>query len=143
MPTPHPSLPAGTAPTPGVVHTPSRLPVAETVTGLTEAIESAGATVFLVLDQAAEARAVGLALRDTVLVVFGSPSAGTPVMAASPTAAVDLPLKIVVWADDAGGVWMTTLSGQWLAERHGLPADGARPLGAAAAFVAAVAASTS
>jgi uncharacterized protein (DUF302 family) len=56
--------------------------------------------------------------------------AGTPLMQSAPVAALDLPLKVLVWADDQGAVWMTYLSPQWLAERHGIPGDLAKPLGA-------------
>jgi len=74
-----------------------------------------------VIDQAAEARQAGLDLRDTVLVIFGSPAAGTPVMAARPLAAIDLPLKILVW-DDGGQTWVSYYSPATLATRHRLPA---------------------
>jgi uncharacterized protein (DUF302 family) len=101
-----------------------------TVEHLGEVIEAAGAKLFAVIDHSGEAERVGLALRDTKLVVFGNPSAGTPVMQASPLAALDLPLKVLVWADDEGTVWMSYLEGQWLANRHGVAADLARPLSA-------------
>ena len=73
--------------------------VAETVSLFTEILRAKRLKIFSVIDQRAEAQAVGLELRETVLVVFGSPMQGTPVMAASPLAALDLPLKILVWAD--------------------------------------------
>jgi uncharacterized protein (DUF302 family) len=73
--------------------------VAETVARLTGLLDARGVKVFAVIDQAAEAKAAGLALRETVLVIFGNPAAGTPVMDASPLAALDLPLKVLVWAD--------------------------------------------
>ena len=74
-------------------------PVADTVARLTGMISARGMKVFAVIDQAAEAGQVGLALRETTLVIFGSPEAGTPVMAAAPLAALDLPLKVLIWAD--------------------------------------------
>jgi len=74
--------------------------VAETVARFTELAKAKGVKVFGVIDQAAEARQAGLKLRDTVLVIFGNPAAGTPVMAAAPLAALDLPLKFVVWDDE-------------------------------------------
>jgi uncharacterized protein (DUF302 family) len=77
----------------------SRRSVADTVAELTGMVSAKGMKVFGVIDQAAEARQVGLSLRETTLVLFGSPKAGTPVMAASPLAALDLPLKVLVWAD--------------------------------------------
>ena len=76
----------------------SRQSVAGTVAKLTGMISAKGMRLFAVIDQAAEARQAGLALRETTLVIFGSPEAGTP-MAASPLAALDLPLKVLVWAD--------------------------------------------
>jgi uncharacterized protein (DUF302 family) len=77
----------------------SRQSVADTVAKLTGMITAKGMRLFAVIDQAAEAREVGLTLRETTLVMFGSPKAGTPVMAASPLAALDLPLKVLIWAD--------------------------------------------
>ncbi len=74
--------------------------VPDTVNRLTEMVEAKGIKVFAVIDHSGEAERVGLKLRDTKLVVFGSPKAGTPVMVAAPLAALDLPLKILVWADD-------------------------------------------
>jgi uncharacterized protein (DUF302 family) len=75
--------------------------------------------LFAVIDQRAEAQGTGLELRETVLVIFGSPAAGTPVMAASPLAAVDLPLKILVWDDD-GETKVSYTAPAALAARHGL-----------------------
>jgi uncharacterized protein (DUF302 family) len=77
----------------------SRQSVADTVAKLTGMIVAKGMRLFAVIDQAAEARQAGLTLRETTLVIFGSPQAGTPVMAASPLAALDLPLKVLIWAD--------------------------------------------
>ena len=75
--------------------------VHETAAKLTAIISAKGMKLFAVIDQAAEARQVGLTLRETMLVIFGSPKAGTPVMAASPLSALDLPLKVLIWADGA------------------------------------------
>jgi uncharacterized protein (DUF302 family) len=77
----------------------SRQPVPDTVAKLTAMIAAKGMRLFAVIDQAAEARQAGLTLRETTLVLFGSPAAGTPVMAAAPLSALDLPLKVLVWAD--------------------------------------------
>jgi uncharacterized protein (DUF302 family) len=132
-------LPEGTVAVPGITHRRSKDAVPETVEGLRRLIEGAGATVFAVVDQSGAAEAVGLTLRPTVLIVFGNPSAGTPVMQASPLSAMDLPLKILVWEDDAGQVWMTSLSAQWLAERYGLSGDLVQPLGAPGALIGRVA----
>jgi uncharacterized protein (DUF302 family) len=78
----------------------SPLTVADTVTRLTGIINSKGLRLFDVIDQRAEAQKAGLDMRDTVLVIFGSPAAGTPVMVASPLSAIDLPLKVLIWDDD-------------------------------------------
>jgi uncharacterized protein (DUF302 family) len=128
--------PAGTAPVEGIVNTRSALPVADTVERLSELIGAAGATLFGIIDQSCEAEQAGLTLRDTKLLIFGNPAAGTPVMAAKPLAALDLPLKILVWQDDDGAAWMTYLDPAWLAARHGLTGDLAAPLRAPAALTA-------
>jgi uncharacterized protein (DUF302 family) len=73
--------------------------VSDTVARLTELVAAKGMRLFVVIDQAAEARKAGLQLRETTMVIFGSPAAGTPVMVAEPLAALDLPLKVLVWAD--------------------------------------------
>jgi uncharacterized protein (DUF302 family) len=73
--------------------------IEETVARLTELIAGRGMKIFDVIDQSAEARSVGLHLRPTILVIFGNPVAGTTVMDAAPLTALDLPLKVLVWAD--------------------------------------------
>jgi uncharacterized protein (DUF302 family) len=97
-------------------------PVAGTVSKLTGMISAKGIKLFAVIDQSAEARQAGLSLRDTTLVIFGSPAAGTPVMAAAPLAALDLPLKVLVWDDD-GQTKVSYYSPGALAARHHLGAD--------------------
>ena len=97
----------------------SHLSVNETVAKLTGMIGAKGMKLFAVIDQAAEARPVGLSLRETVLVIFGSPAAGTPVMAASPLSALDLPLKVLVWSDD-GQTQVSYYAPAALAARHHL-----------------------
>ena len=131
--------PAGTVPVDGIVNTRSPLPLAETVERLSQLIGAAGATLFGVIDQSCEAEQAGLTLRDTKLLIFGNPAAGTPVMAAAPLAALDLPLKILVWQDDDATVWMTHLDPAWLAARYGLARELTAPLGAPAALTARVA----
>ena len=132
--------PAGTTATSGIVSRRSPAGVAETVNRLREAIETAGAKVFAVIDQSAEARHAGLELRDTRMVIFGNPSAGTQMMQVAPLVALDLPLRLLVWADDAATVWMTYLSPDWVTQRYGLTPGQARPLGALEALTAKVAA---
>lgn len=101
--------------------------VPDTVERLRGLPEARHLKVFDVIDQRAEAAAAGLTLRETVLVLFGSPAAGTPVMDAVPLAALDLPLKLLVW-DDEGTTRVSYLPPQALAARHGLSADQAAAL---------------
>jgi len=124
----------------GIVTKLSPLPVAGTVAKLTGIISAKGVKLFAVIDQSAEARQAGLSLRDTTLVIFGSPAAGTPVMAASPLAALDLPLKVLVW-DDEGQTKVTYYSPAALAARYHLSADLARNLAAIDALTDALVAS--
>jgi uncharacterized protein (DUF302 family) len=113
---------AGAAETTGnIVTKVSRLSVADTVKALTGIIDSAGLRLFAVIDQRAEALRARLDLRDTVLVIFGSPAAGTPVMAAAPLAALDLPLKVLVW-DDNGQTKVSYYDPASVAARHHVPA---------------------
>jgi uncharacterized protein (DUF302 family) len=100
----------------------SRESVAATVAELTDMIAAKGMRLFAVIDQAAEARKAGLTLRETVLVIFGSPQAGTPVMAASPLAALDLPLKVLIWADE-GQTKVSYYAPAALAASHHLTAE--------------------
>ena len=103
----------------GVVTKLSHRSVADTVAEFTSMIGAKGIRLFAVIDQRAEARQAGLDLRDTTLVIFGSPVAGTPVMAASPLSALDLPLKILVW-DDQGQTKVSYYAPEALAARHHL-----------------------
>jgi uncharacterized protein (DUF302 family) len=105
----------------GVITKASPRTVAETVARFSGIAQAKGLRVFAVIDQADAARQVGLALRDTVLVVFGNPAAGTPVMAAAPLSALDLPLKFVVW-DDGGQTQVSYVAPETIAARYGLDA---------------------
>ena len=107
---------------PGVVTKISPRPVADTVARLTDLVAVKGMKLFAVIDQRAAAQQAGLPLRHTTLVLFGSPAAGTPVMAAAPLAALDLPLKVLVW-DDAGQTKVSYYAPAALAARHHLSAD--------------------
>jgi uncharacterized protein (DUF302 family) len=106
----------------GIVTKLSPRPVSGTVARLTDMVAAKEMKVFAVIDQAAEAREAGLELRDTTLVLFGNPAAGTPVMAAEPLSALDLPLKILVW-DDAGQTKVSYVAPATLAARYHLSAD--------------------
>ena len=107
---------------PGVVTKLSPRPVGDTVARLTGLLAAKGVQVFATIDQRAAARTAGLDLRETVLVIFGNPAAGTPVMAAAPLAALDLPLKVLIW-DDEGQAKVTYYAPAALAARHHLDAD--------------------
>jgi uncharacterized protein (DUF302 family) len=96
--------------------------VPDTVARLTGMIAARGMRLFAVIDQAAEARQAGLTLRETTLVIFGSPQAGTPIMAAAPLSALDLPLKVLIWAD-GDQVKVSYYDPAALAARHRLPAE--------------------
>ncbi len=100
----------------------SDLSVPATVDRFRGLLDSKGIRIFAVIDQREEARKVGLELRDTVLVIFGDPKSGTPVMVASPMTAVDLPLKVLCWDDD-GQTKVSYESPASLARRHSLTPD--------------------
>jgi uncharacterized protein (DUF302 family) len=92
----------------------------ETMNRLGAAVRAKGLTVFAQIDHAAGAEAVGLPLRPTELLVFGNARSGTPLMQASQTIGIDLPLKVLVWQDEAGATWLSYNDPDWLARRHGL-----------------------
>jgi uncharacterized protein (DUF302 family) len=96
--------------------------VTDTVSRLTSLLAAKDLKVFAVIDQSAEASRVGMQLRETTLVLFGSPAAGTPVMVAAPLAALDLPLKVLVWADN-GQTKVTYYGPAALAARYDLSDD--------------------
>lgn len=103
--------------------------ISETVSRLTGIVSAKGLKVFAVIDHSAEASQVGLQLRETTLLVFGNPPAGTPVMVAAPLAALDLPLKVLIW-EDAGQTKVSYYGPAALAARYGLSADLAAKLAA-------------
>ena len=107
----------------GIVELPSRHSVDETVRRLSDLLQARGIKLFLVVDHSAEAAGAGLAMPPTKLVIFGSPKAGTPLMLAAPTAAIDLPLKVLVREDAEGRVWVGYNTPEYLRARHGFPED--------------------
>ena len=113
----------------GVVTKVSPRSFADTVARLQELLAEKNVKLFSVIDQRAEARGTGLDLRDTTLVIFGNPAAGTPVMDAAPLSALDLPLKVLIW-DDAGQTKVSYYAPATLAARHHLSADLAARLAA-------------
>jgi uncharacterized protein (DUF302 family) len=114
---------------PGVVTKVSPRSFADTVARLKQLLSAKNVKLFSVIDQRAEARGAGLDLRDTTLVIFGNPAAGTPVMEAAPLSALDLPLKVLIW-DDAGQTKVSYYAPATLAARHHLSADLAARLAA-------------
>jgi uncharacterized protein (DUF302 family) len=107
----------------GLIDIPSNHSVDETVTKLEGILQGKGITLFALVDHSGEAAKAGMKMRPTKLLIFGNPRAGTPVMLAAPSSAIDLPLKILVWEDDQGKVWVTYNSPAYLQERHKLPPD--------------------
>ncbi len=97
--------------------------VDETVEKLKGILTAKGVALFALVDHSGEAAKAGLQMPNTKLLIFGSPKAGTPVMVAAPSIAIDLPLKILVAEDGAGKVWLSYNSAQYLAERHGVPVE--------------------
>jgi len=107
----------------GIISKPSKHPVEQTVERLKSILQSKGVTLFALVDHSGEAENAGMKMRPTKLLIFGSPKAGTPLMLAAPTIAIDLPLKILVWEDSAREVWISYNSPEYLKERHGLPQE--------------------
>jgi uncharacterized protein (DUF302 family) len=105
----------------GLVSIPSNHSVDSTVSRITGLLAAKGVKLFAVIDHSGEAAAAGLQMPPTRLVVFGNPKGGTPLMLASPSVAIDLPLKLLVAEDAAGKVSVTWNSPEWLRARHGLP----------------------
>lgn len=107
----------------GIIDKPSNHSVDETVEKLKNILQSKGVTLFALVDHSGEAEKVGMKMRPTKLLIFGSPKAGTPLMLAAPSIAIDLPLKILVWEDAQGKVWVSYNSSDYLKERHSLPLE--------------------
>ena len=105
----------------GIVKIPSHHSVDETVDKLKTILKSKGVTLFALVDHSGEAEKVGLKMPPTKLLIFGNPKGGTPLMLAAPSAAIDLPLKILVAEDVQGKVWISYNSPEYLKERHGFP----------------------
>ena len=107
----------------GIVDVPSNHSVDETVEKVKNILQSKGITLFAMVDHSGEAEKVGMKMPPTKLLIFGNPKGGTPLMLAAPGVAIDLPLKILVWEDGQGKVWLSYNSAEYLQERHGLPQD--------------------
>ena len=107
----------------GIVDVPSNHSVEQTVDKLKNILQAKGVTLFALVDHSGEAEKVGMKMPPTKLLIFGSPKAGTPLMLAAPSVAIDLPLKILVWEDAQGKVWISYNSPEYLKDRHGLPPE--------------------
>jgi uncharacterized protein (DUF302 family) len=112
-----------TPPESGLLSIPSHHSVDETVARLTQLLAAKGVKLFAVIDHSGEAAAAGLAMPPTKVVIFGSPKAGTPLMLAAPSIAIDLPLKLLIAQDPTGGVTITWNAPAYLRTRHNLPED--------------------
>ncbi|MGZ5915223.1 MAG: DUF302 domain-containing protein [Hyphomicrobium sp.] len=128
--------PDGTLPD-GLVASVSTLPPKETMDRLAAAVGRRGMTVLARIDHAGAARAAGLDLRATEVLVFGNPKGGTPLMQSAQTAGIDLPLKALVWQDAEGRTWVGYDDPGWIAVRHGI-ADTPETIAAMRAALAAV-----
>jgi len=104
----------------GIVDTLSNHSVDETVERLKGILQAKGVTLFALVDHSGEAEKIGMKMRPTRLLIFGNATAGTPLMQAAPSSAIDLPLKILVWEDANEKVWLSYNSLAYLKERHGL-----------------------
>jgi uncharacterized protein (DUF302 family) len=107
----------------GIINLPSNHSVDETVKKLQGILQSKGVTLFALVDHSGEAEKVGMKMRPTKLLIFGSPKAGTPLMLAAPSIAIDLPLKILIWEDSEGKVWVSYNSPAYIQQRHGVPQE--------------------
>jgi len=107
----------------GIVDKPTNHSVDETVERLKGILQSKGVALFAMVDHSGEAAKAGMKMPPTKLLIFGSPKDGTPLMLASPSVAIDLPLKILVWEDAQGKAWVSYNSTAYLQERHRIPPE--------------------
>ena len=107
----------------GMIDVPSPYSVPETLARLESILKERGLTIFAHVDHSGEAEKAGLKIRPTQLLIFGSPKAGTPLMVATPRAAIDLPLKVLAWEDESGKVWLSYNAPAYLQTRHRFPPD--------------------
>ena len=119
----------------GLIRVSSRYSVEETVQRLQSTFAAKGLQVFALIDHSGEAAKVGLKMRPTKVLIFGSPRGGTPLMIAAPSLAIDLPMKALVAEDESGKVWLTYNDPEYLKERHGVPGDLIKNLAGAGALM--------
>jgi uncharacterized protein (DUF302 family) len=120
----------------GLMQVVSPYPVDETLQRLQSVLSQRGLQIFALIDHSGEAEKVGLKMRPTKLLIFGSPKGGTPVMVAAPTVAIDLPLKALIAEDENGKVSVTYNTPEYLQQRHGIPDDLVKNIAGVAALVA-------
>jgi uncharacterized protein (DUF302 family) len=123
----------------GIVTLPGNRSVDQTVEKIEETLRTKGVKLFAVIDHSGEAQRAGLQMRNTKLLIFGNPKAGTPLMVAAPASAIDLPLKILVWEDDSGRAQISYNSPGYLQARHVLPPELVPNIAVVAALAAAAA----
>ncbi len=107
----------------GLINIPSNHSVDKTVEKLEAILQLKGIKLFALIDHSGEAIKAGMKMPPTKLLIFGNPKAGTPVMLAAPSSAIDLPLKILIWEDAQGKAWVTYNSPAYLQERHNIPVE--------------------
>jgi uncharacterized protein (DUF302 family)/uncharacterized membrane protein YidH (DUF202 family) len=107
----------------GIIDIPSNHSVDQTVARLKGILEAKGVTLFASIDHSGEAEKVGMKMRPTKLLIFGSPKAGTPIMLAASSSAIDLPLKILIWEDNHEKVWVSYNSPEYIQQRHEVPQE--------------------
>jgi uncharacterized protein (DUF302 family) len=105
----------------GIVHLSSPHTVLETLARLEAVVQAKGIAILAMIDHSGDAAKAGIQMEPTKLLIFGNPKAGTPIMLASPSAAIDLPLKALVWQDKSGKVWLSYNSPAYLKQRHDIP----------------------
>jgi uncharacterized protein (DUF302 family) len=120
----------------GIVDIASNHSVDQTVDRLKSLLQAKGITLFALIDHSGEAEKVGMKMPPTKLFIFGNPKGGTPLMLAAPSIAIDLPLKILVWEDSQGKVWLSYNSPEYLEKRHGLPPNLVQNIGVVGALAA-------
>ena len=119
----------------GMIDVPSPFSVPDTLVRLESILKERGLTIFARVDHSGEAEKAGLKMRPTQLLIFGSPKAGTPLMVATPSVAIDLPLKALAWEDERGRVWLSFNAPEYLQQRHGFPADLLKNIAGASALI--------
>ncbi len=119
----------------GIIAKPSSLTVAETIDRVEALAKSRGLTIVARVDHSGAAEKAGLSMRPTQLLIVGSPKAGTPLMVAAPSVAIDLPLKVLAWQTADGKVWVGYNSPAFMMARHGLSVEQAKPFAAIGALV--------